>query len=76
MADLSYLKMDQTGVAVWSFTKQKFVPFIPCPGEKRVRIDEHEPLCNFAVYEAIYSGPQTFDLKSLTPLADWEISYS
>jgi hypothetical protein len=76
MTDLSYLKMDQTGVGVWSFTKQKFVPFIPCPGEKRVRIDEHEPLTNFAVFPVRYEGPQDFVYEGAAACSDWEVSYS
>lgn len=74
--NLAYLKMDETGVAVWSYTRQEFIAFIPCPGEKRVRIDVHEPLTAYAVFPASYTGPNTFDLKSVTPLSDWEISYS
>lgn len=46
--------MHNTAVAVWSFNHQRFVYFIPCPGEKRVRIDVHDGVHNYAVYPAIY----------------------
>jgi hypothetical protein len=68
--------MHNTAVAVWSFNHQRFVYFIPCPGEKRVRIDVHDGVHNYAVYPAIYHDNGTFDVTSDEALADWTISLS
>lgn len=46
-----------SGVAVWGFREQRFIPFVPCPGEERVRIDVFgsESLGeDYAVYEVDY----------------------
>lgn len=52
-----------SGVAVWHFRKQEFVPFIPCPGEKRVRLDVHDSLDNYGVYAATYAEDGTFSVS-------------
>lgn len=43
-----------TGVAVWCYSRQEFVPFVPCPGERRVRLDVHDGLQNYGVYAVLY----------------------
>ena len=69
------------GIAVWDYVKQDFVPlydFIPCPGQKRVRVDVHGPLDNLAVFPVQYkkeSDSLTFELLDNTPL-DYEVNYS
>lgn len=69
--------MSKTEVAVWSFNSQCFVPFAQCENEKRVRIDVHDGVDNYAVYPAIYRGDDgAFDLASDEALWDWEISLS
>lgn len=76
---MTYLKMHETGVAVWSFNQQKFVPFVPTQrGEKRVRIDVFDGVENYAVYSARYTDETHFDLggprgKTAKPLTDWLI---
>ena len=70
------MKMRETGVAVWRFDSQEFIPFIPCPGEKRVRVDVHDELCNYAVFSVKYTGDQSFDVLLDLPLRDWVLSLS
>lgn len=68
-------------VAVWSFDEQCFIPHCSCPGEKRVRIDVHDSLDNYAVYPVESDNPNTMTARlvkplSTTPLADWIIDYT
>jgi hypothetical protein len=70
-----YDMMRESGVAVWSYTKQAFIEFVPCPGEKRVRIDVHEDLENYAVYRVRYGEDRMVYPLSQRPL-DWRIDYT
>jgi hypothetical protein len=70
----------ESGVAVWSVPRQEFVPFIPCPGEERVRLDVHDDLSNYRVHRVEYlyvegDGTLRFRLLSPEPL-DWRIDLS
>lgn len=65
-----------TQVEVWDFKNQKFVPHIPCKGEKRVRVDYHGDLSDLAVYEVWRSGDEFFVLQPARPLRDWRIDLS
>lgn len=71
-------KMCETGVAVWSYRDQRFIPFCPCPGENRVRIDVFDDLDNYAVFSVTYTGDNTFDFHGdpNKPLRDWAIHYT
>jgi hypothetical protein len=71
-------KMKNTGVAVWDYNKQKFIPFIPCPGQKRVRIDVFDSLDNYAGFPVNYKEDGSFDFLGdpSSPCNDWEINYS
>jgi len=63
--------------AVWSYKEQGFVYFIPCPGEKRVRLDVFDDLKNYDVYEVSHEEGDTIFLKEpVQPLKDWRIDYS
>lgn len=67
-------KQRKTGVAVWSYEKQRFIDFVPCPGEKRVRIDAYDGIHNYAVYAVRYGkGRMVFPIEPVVPLTDWEI---
>jgi hypothetical protein len=71
------MNMRDSGVAVWSFPRQTFVTFIPCPGEKRVRIDAHDSLENYAVFAVEYCAHTINVIGDPTkPLTDWQICYS
>lgn len=73
-----------SGVGVWHFGLQDFVAFIPCPGEKRVRVDAHDDLSNYGVYEVIYhevdfkDGFMNIQMTCLggDELTDWQIDLS
>ena len=74
--DADFVKMSDTGVAVWHYTSQRFVEFYPCPGEKRVRLDVFDDLSNYAVYSVEYTSEYMFNIKSMDPLTDWVIDLS
>jgi hypothetical protein len=66
-----------TAVAVWSYNEKRFVHHIDCKGEKRVRIDVHDGLDNYGVFEVEMTSETTFNVVTPhRPLTDWEISYS
>ena len=70
-------EMQKSGVAVWSFLQQQFVSFVPCSGEKRVRIDVLNDLENYAVFDGRYE--RVGDGLIFYPgnqLADWRIDYT
>ncbi len=69
------MTMQESGVAVWCYSKQCFVHFIPCPGEKRVRVDAGM-LSDFAVYKAVWKPSGEITLPSLKPLKGWAIDYT
>lgn len=69
------MKMQETGVGVWSYSLQKFIPFIPCPGEKRVRVDFFGDLDDLVVWRVEYQGNLLFS-QGDSPLPDWVVSYS
>lgn len=56
-----------------NFDEQRFIEFVPCPGEKRVRIDVYDPLDNYAVFAGQWLG-RTFTVSSEAPLTDWVIA--
>ena len=67
----------ESGVAVWSYTRQEFVPFFPCPGEKRVRLDVFDGLENYGVYAVEYQADGSFiTADPAVELKDWELSLS
>lgn len=67
-------QIEESGVGVWHYARQCFVPHIPCPGEERVRIDVFDGLENYGVYRGVWSG-STFTLSSREPL-NWRIDLS
>lgn len=62
-------------VAVWDYRRQCFIGHFPCEGEKRVRIDVHDSLDNYDVFEVEQYLGMTI-VKSKVPLADWRIDLS
>jgi hypothetical protein len=65
-------------VAVWHYPTQQFITHCPCPGEKRVRIDVHDDLENYAVYAVESDDPNPMNARAIRilspqPLADWAI---
>jgi hypothetical protein len=66
----------ESGVAVWHYAKQEFVPFIPCPGERRIRLDVFDGLDNYGVFPVVYRDNGTFDIQSREELTGWEICLS
>jgi hypothetical protein len=54
-------EIKKSGVAVWHKPTRKFIFFIPCPGEKRVRLDVHDDLDNYVVVKAKYRDDATMD---------------
>lgn len=76
-----------SGVGVWSYPDQNFVSFVPCPGEKRVRIDVFDDLDNYDVYAGYYEstgdgvafvvfGETDETGEYAKPLEDWQIDYT
>jgi hypothetical protein len=71
-------------VAVWDYKRQTFVPHFPCSGEKRVRIDVHDDLSNYAVFKVTRpDGQQPYQAGRIVPvelvpvsLRDWRIDLS
>jgi hypothetical protein len=75
------LNQDEQGpipeVRVWSYPQQCFIPHIPCEGERRVRLDVHDSLDNYAVFEVeCVHEDGSFDIASTQPLTDWRIDLS
>lgn len=71
-----YDRMRESGVGVWSYTRQQFIDFVPCPGEKRVRIDVHDPLEDYAVFKVRYGeGRMVYPDDGNDPLP-WRIDYT
>lgn len=66
------MSMQETGVGVWNFDEQRFIEFVACPAEKRVRIDVYDALDNYAVFAGTWAG-RTFTISSDRPLSDWVI---
>jgi hypothetical protein len=64
--------MSKTQVGVWDYARQKFIEFVPCPGEKRVRIDVYDSLDNYGVFAGTYQG-RTFVPTDGKQLSDWQI---
>lgn len=67
-------------VAVWSYDRQDFIEHAHCEGEKRVRIDVHDSLTNYAVFEVrLDSGQKPGEAGGMVtvlddkPLTDWRI---
>lgn len=69
------MKMRDTKVGVWSYSLQRFIPFIPCPGEKRVRVDFFGDLDDLVVWPVEYRGNLVFS-QGDSPLPDWTVSLS
>jgi hypothetical protein len=69
--------LGEVNVGVWHFPTQQFIPFVPCPGEKRVRIDVFDGLENYAVYAGEWVGntfyPSGKKGQISKPLEDWRI---
>jgi hypothetical protein len=68
-------------VAVWHYPSQQFITHIPCEGERRVRIDVHDSLDNYAVFEVTSNNPNPMSAREVTlvsdqPLTDWQIDLS
>lgn len=64
-------------VQVWDYENQCFIWHIPCPGEKRVRVDHFGDLSDLAVFEVVNNPDGSFNvIDGNRPLKDWEISYS
>lgn len=75
----------ESGVGVWHWERQDFVNFIPCRGEKRVRLDVHDDLSNYGVFPVIYHEVEFRDGQLHTRftvepgarnLSDWQIDLS
>jgi hypothetical protein len=83
MRDLAQ-DIKDSGVGVWHYGKQDFVSFIPCPGEKRVRLDVFDGLHNYGVFPVEYhevriEGSTThtrFTVMGERELSDWQIDLS
>lgn len=68
-------------VAVWHKYQRCFIPHIKCEGERRVRIDVHDSLECYEVYEVTSPDPNPMNAREVTPvtsrpLTDWQIDYS
>jgi len=63
-------------VEVWNYATQSFIAHIPCPGEKRVRVDYHGSLHDLAPFEVHRDGEQFFVINPQQPLEDWRVDYS
>ena len=64
-------------VAVWSYNEKRFIHHIDCKNEKRVRVDVHDDLEDYAVFEVEMTGTNSFNVVNRrNPLKDWVISYS
>lgn len=62
-------------VAVWDTVRREYTRHIPCPGEKRVRLDVHDSLDIFRVYKVKHENGYIILLEP-KPLADWRIDLS
>lgn len=62
-------------VEVWDYLNQCFINHIPCPGEKRVRVDYFGDLSDLAVFEVRREeGSRVFfPVDGNNPLRDWQI---
>lgn len=68
-------------VAVYAKHRGCFIPHITCEGERRVRIDVHDSLDNYEVYEVTSDSTDTFSARRVQPvtgqpLTNWEIHLS
>ena len=68
-------EIKNSGVAVFHLIHKQYVPFIPCPGEKRVRLDVFDCLDNYAVVKVRYFDDLSFQPIS-TNTEDWRIDLS
>lgn len=72
----------ESGVAVWDKTNEKFIPFIPCPGEKRVRLDVYDRDLSqeFEILPVLYTKVDgmyfEFLAQTWKPLRGWTIDLS
>lgn len=67
--------MSEVQVAVWDYAAQTFIQHIPCPGERRVRVDYHGNLLNLDVFEVRREGNLVYPVDGTKPL-DWRIDLS
>lgn len=77
----AYLNPPLPDVAVYHTLDRCFIPHIPCPGEKRVRIDVFDGLELYEVYEVTSNDPNPMNPREVTPvtarpLTDWRIDLS
>ena len=76
----------ESGVAVWDKANEEFIPFIPCPGEKRVRLDvfgrdldeEFDIISvKYTKVDPNQGNPSfKFNVNSWLPLSGWTIDWS
>jgi hypothetical protein len=68
---------DLTDVGVWDYAGQCWVHSHRCPGERRVRVDQHGPLTNYAVFRLVtddYGRLRAED--DPRPLPGWRVDYT